>query len=174
MFRPDPFDLCRRFTLTAVVLSLTLITMEASEARRVRVAAISIVPQKLDLTGNTARIPALEGAQFLVIPAYGSTSRAQDAAVLDRARETGLPIVEANVGVSLIVSGGEIASLRREKTAITFGEIEVPPARTADDNERDRVEREFLRWRAGEMQRRFEAKRHRLGTADLPIAAAKN
>ena len=38
-----------------------------------------------------ARIPALDGAQFLIIPAFGSTSHSQDAAVLSRARETGLP-----------------------------------------------------------------------------------
>ena len=53
-----------------------------------------------------ARIPALDGAQFLVIPSFGSTGKAQDDAVLSRSRETSLPIIEANVGVSLIVSDG--------------------------------------------------------------------
>src|SRR5262249_25973210 len=60
-----------------------------------------------------ARIPALDGAQFLVIPAYGSKAEAQDEEVLKRARETQLPIVEANVGVSLIISDGHPVALRR-------------------------------------------------------------
>lgn len=121
-----------------------------------------------------AKIPALDGAQFLVVPAYGSTSRAQDTAVIERARETGLPIVEANVGVSLIVSGGEIVAQKREKTAIAFGEIEIPAARVSNLAERDTTERQFLRWRDEEMKRRFEEKRHRLGTPELPIALPKN
>lgn len=105
-----------------------------------------------------ARIPRLDGAQFLVIPAYGSKSKSQDAEVLARGRETGLPVVEANVGVSLVVDAGEIAALRREATAVTFAEITIPAAVPADPVARDAVEREFLRWREGEMRRRFEAK----------------
>ncbi|MBM4075461.1 MAG: carbon-nitrogen hydrolase family protein, partial [Planctomycetes bacterium] len=46
---------------------------------------------------NLAKIPALDGAQFLVIPSYGSTSKSQDDAVLSRGRENGLPVIEANV-----------------------------------------------------------------------------
>ncbi len=105
-----------------------------------------------------ARIPALDGAQFLVIPSYGSKSEAQDAAVLARGRENGLPVVEANVGVSLIVSGGEIAALRREAVAVTFSEIVIPTAAVRDPAARDAEEQKFLEWRSGEMRRRFEAK----------------
>ena len=111
---------------------------------------------------SLARIPALDGAQFLVIPAYGSTSRAQDEAVLARARENALPVVEANVGVSLIVSGGEVAAVQRAPAAVTFAEITIAPARAPHVAERDAVEREFLQWRETELRRRFEAKRHRL------------
>ena len=107
-----------------------------------------------------ARIPALDGAQFLVIPSFGSTSTAQDEAVLGRARENGLPIVEANVGVSLVVTDGAIAAVKREKTAITFGEIAVPAAKPVDAAARDAAEREFLAWRETELRRRFEAKQH--------------
>jgi predicted amidohydrolase len=121
-----------------------------------------------------ARIPALDGAQFLVIPAYGSTASSQDREVRARGRETGLPVVQANVGVSLLVNGGEIAAVRREMEAVTFGEIEIPPpraaagsrshfssvSRAADPAARDTEEKGFLEWRAAEMRRRFEAKRH--------------
>lgn len=110
---------------------------------------------------DLARIPALDGAQFLVIPAYGSSSKAQDEAVLGRARETGLPIVEANVGVSLIVSAGEPVALQRAPEAITYGEIIVPPAAEIQVAARDAAERSFLAWRAGEMHRRYAEKRHR-------------
>lgn len=123
-------------------------------------------------TPALARIPALDGAQFLVIPAYGSTSARQDEAVLARARETGLPVVEANVGVSLIVDGGEVAVVRRASTAVTFAEITVPPRGTARPAERDAAEMDFLASRAVEMARRYEKKRHRL-TPEAVTAAAK-
>ncbi|MDO8540306.1 MAG: carbon-nitrogen hydrolase family protein [Opitutaceae bacterium] len=110
-----------------------------------------------------ARIPALDGAQFLVIPAFGSTSPRQDDAVLSRARETDLPIVEANVGVSLVVSGGQIAAVKREREGIVFAEMTIPAPRQINAPERDATEREFLTWRAGEMQRRYRAKNHWLG-----------
>lgn len=109
-----------------------------------------------------AKIPALDGAQFLVIPAFGSKGKSQDETVLGRARETGLPIVEANVGVMLIVSDGRVEGLNRADDGITFAEITIPPPRPADIAERDRVEKEFLEWRGAEMARRFEAKKHRL------------
>lgn len=118
-----------------------------------------------------ARIPALDGAQLLIITAYGSNSRSQDEAVLSRARETGLPIIEANVGVSLIVSQGEVATLKREKEAIAFADIMIPGPIAQQPAARDEVEREFLEWRRVEMRRRFEAKNHRLGKT-APAAAA--
>lgn len=107
-----------------------------------------------------ARIPALDGAQFLVIPAYGSKAPRQDAEVLARGRETGLPVVEANVGVGLVVSAGEIAVVRREDEAVTFGEIAIPGERARDEAARAAAEAEFLAWRDGEMRRRFEAKQY--------------
>lgn len=123
-------------------------------------------------TPALARIPALDGAQFLVIPAYGSTSVHQDEAVVARARETGLPVIEANVGVCLVVSGGEVAAVSRESTTVTWAEITVPPPIAARPEERDRVEREFLAWRTTEMAQRYQKKRHRL-TPEAVTAAAK-
>lgn len=113
---------------------------------------------------SLAKIPALDGAQFLVIPAYGSNAFTQDEAVLSRGRENKLPIVEANVGVSLVVNEGKIATVSREKEGITFSEISIPAAQPSQPAERDAVEREFLQWRADEMQRRFQAKNHRFST----------
>jgi predicted amidohydrolase len=98
-----------------------------------------------------AKIPALDGAQFLVIPSFGTTHTSQDEAVLARGVETGLPIVEANVGVSLIVSDDRIVAVDRHREGITFGEITIPAGRAIDQAARDRVEQEFFQWRDNEM-----------------------
>jgi predicted amidohydrolase len=103
-----------------------------------------------------ARIPALDGAQFLVIPSYGSRSKKQDEAVLSRGAETGLPVVEANVGVTLIVDDAQITAVDRREEAITFATITIPPATAPQPKERNRVERAFLQWREQEMQSRYE------------------
>lgn len=115
---------------------------------------------------DLARIPALDGAQFLVIPSYGSSSTAQDEAVIGRARETGLPIVEANVGVTLIVCDGEPVALKRAPETIAFGEITIPPAAKIQAAARDEAERAFLAWRRTEMQRRYDEKKHKLQPAE--------
>jgi predicted amidohydrolase len=109
-----------------------------------------------------ARIPVLDGARFLIIPAFGSRSKAQDEAVLSRGRENDVPIVESNVGVALVVDGGRIAAVDRREEGVTFGQITIPPAMAPQPEERDRVEREFLQWRKQEMQRRYEGTLKRL------------
>ena len=101
-----------------------------------------------------ARIPVLDGARYLLIPSYGSRARAQDRAVLARARENGVPIVEANVGVTLIISKGEVVACERRVNAVTVGTIEIPAAPSAAN--RDRQEERFLQWRAEEMPKRYE------------------
>jgi hypothetical protein len=73
-----------------------------------------------------------------------------------------LPVVEANFGVMLIVSDGQVEGLNRVDDGITFAEITIPGPIAPQPAERDRVEREFLEWRAVEMGRRFEAKKDRL------------
>ncbi len=104
---------------------------------------------------DLARIPVLDGAQFLVIPSYGSRSKEQDEAVLSRARENNVPIVEANVGVSLVVSGNQITQVDRQEVGITIGEILVPGTRPSDPIAREVAEQQFLRWRSTEMDLRF-------------------
>jgi N-carbamoylputrescine amidase len=102
-----------------------------------------------------ARIAALDGAQFLVIPSFGSTSTKQDDAVLGRGVENSIPVIEANVGVTLIVSENRIAAVDREREHITFAEIVVPDARPVEATARDEEEQQFLLWRAGEMPKRL-------------------
>jgi len=101
---------------------------------------------------DLARIAVLDRAQFLLIPSFGSRSKAQDRAVLARARENGVPVVEANVGVTLIVSKGEIVKLSRDQTAVTIGTIAIPAAPSVRN--RNTQERAFLDWRRREMPKR--------------------
>ena len=109
-----------------------------------------------------ARIPVLDGARFLIIPSFGSRSKAQDKAVLSRGRENGVPVIEANVGVTLVVNDGKIIAVDRNEEGITFGQINIPPAVKPQPKQREQVEREFLKWRKQEMQRRLERTRKRL------------
>ena len=108
-----------------------------------------------------ARIPVLDGAQFLIIPSMGSRSKAQDEAVLSRGRENGVPVVEANVGVTLVVNDNQITSVDRKEEVITFGEITIASAVRQSPDDRDRVEREFLSWRNQEMRHRLHRQHRR-------------
>lgn len=109
-----------------------------------------------------AKIPVLDGARFLLIPSFGSRNPSQDEAILARGKENGVPVVEANVGVTLIVDGNEISAADRDQEGITFGEIHIPPAIKQRPAERDKVEREFLQWRKREMQKRYETTQERI------------
>ena len=102
---------------------------------------------------DIARIPVLDGARYLLIPSFGSCSKSQDEAVLARARENGVPIVEANVGVTLIISRGEVVAVSRQENKILHGTIDIPAAAGAAN--RDTHERRFLRWRKKEMPIRY-------------------
>ena len=95
---------------------------------------------------DLARLPVLDGASLLLIPSFGSCSPSQDEAVLARARENGVAIVEANVGLLLSVSKGEIVGREdRSDTAtggtgdgstpafILLSEVQVPAARTEEN-----------------------------------------
>ena len=105
---------------------------------------------------NLARIPVLDGARFLLIPSMGSRSLKQDEAVLSRGQENGVPVVEANVGVTLIVNDDKIVALDRKEEGITYADITIPPPAASNEPERDRVEQEFLQWREQEMKIRLQ------------------
>jgi len=96
----------------------------------------------------------LDGAQVLFIPSYGSKRRAQNLAVLGRARENGVPIVEANVGLNLIISKGEVVAYQWGNDQITHGVIDIPQ-RPSPEAAR-RLEEQFLAWRDLEMLKRYE------------------
>ena len=101
-----------------------------------------------------ARTLVLDGARIILIPSYGSRGKEQNQAVLARARENGVPIVEANVGMNLIVSKGEIVAYKWGKDKITtaFIDIPEPPSISAS-----RIwEREYLKLQKIEMKRRYE------------------
>ena len=105
---------------------------------------------------DIARIPVLDGARYLLIPSFGSKSKSQDHAVLARARENGVPIVEANVGVLLVINKGEIVAVSRRQTGILHATIDIPaPPSTSN---REAHERSFLRWRKKEMPVRYARK----------------
>ena len=94
--------------------------------------------------------------------------------MLARARENGVPIVEANVGVTLIVSKGEVVACERRVDAVTVATIEIPAAPSTAN--RDRQEQKFLRWRDKEMTQRYErgeaARRKRRAPATPSVPAA--
>jgi predicted amidohydrolase len=99
------------------------------------------------------RALALDGARLLLISSYGSKSQGQNEAVLARARENGIPIVEANVGMNLIVDKGEIAAYGWGNDMITTAMVEVPALpSTAAARE---YEQEYLRLQGPEMARRY-------------------
>jgi len=109
-----------------------------------------------------ARIPALDGAQYLIIPSFGSRSKRQDEAVLARGVENNLPIIEANVGVTLIVSENKIAAVDRNAEGITYANIKIPQRSVVKPKERDQTEAKFLKWRQTEMKKRLGRTMERL------------
>jgi apolipoprotein N-acyltransferase len=100
-----------------------------------------------------ARTLVLDGARLLLIPSYGSRRRDQNQAVLARARENGVPIVEANVGMNLIISKGEIAAYKWGNDQITTAVVDVPVAPSTAAARA--YEREYMGGQGQEMERRY-------------------
>ncbi len=107
-----------------------------------------------------SRALVLDGAQMLLIPSHGKKSRSQNETVLARGRENGVPIVEANVGVSMIVSKGEIVDYKWGNDRIALGTIDVPAA--ASTAAARAYELEYLRLQRPEMERRHRETLKRL------------
>lgn len=100
-----------------------------------------------------ARTLVLDGAQYLLIPSYGSKAKAQNRTVLARARENGVPIVEANVGMNLIISNGEIVAYQWGNDQITTADIAIPVPPSTEAARRS--EQEYLRSQGPEMAARY-------------------
>lgn len=111
-----------------------------------------------------AKIPVLDGARLLLIPAMGSRSKRNDETVLARGRENGIPVVEANVGVTLIVDEDDIVAVNRKEEGISYAEITVPPPVQASLKERDAQEQRFLEWREQEMKKRYQKTMKKVGS----------
>lgn len=119
-----------------------------------------------------ARTLVLDGAQLLLIPSYGSKARDQNAAVLARARENGVPVVEANVGMNLIISKGEAIAYKWGYDQITTAVVEVP-VRPSTEAARE-LERHYLKLQGPEAARRYRKTRDQLkrkGAASIGIPA---
>jgi predicted amidohydrolase len=103
-----------------------------------------------------ARTLVLDGAQVLLIPSYGSKSQGQNRAVLARARENGVPIVEANVGMNLIISQGEIVAYKwgNDQISTAVIDIPIPPSIQAARQ----LEAQYLQQQAVEMEKRYQKK----------------
>ena len=110
---------------------------------------------------HIARTLVLDGAEFLLIPSYGSKGKSQNQTVLARARENGVPIVEANVGMNLIISKGEIVAYKWGNDQISTAciDIPVPPSTEAAR----RAEKEYLQAQGPEMDARYKKTVSRLG-----------
>ena len=100
------------------------------------------------------RTLVLDGANLILIPSYGSKSKAQNQTVLARARENGVPIVEANVGMNLIISHGEVVAYKWGNDQITTAIVEIPRD-ACEDNARE-LEQIYLQQQKTEMVKRYE------------------
>ena len=100
------------------------------------------------------RTMVLDGAQLIFISSYGSTRKIQNETVLARARENGVPIVEANVGMNLIVSKGEIVAYKWGNDEITTAVIDIPEPASLDLARRS--EQGYLKYQGPEMKKRYE------------------
>ena len=100
-----------------------------------------------------ARTLVLDGARLLLVLSYGSKTREQNGAVLARARENGVPIVKANVGMNLIISKGETVAYHWGNDRITTGVVHVPSP--PSDIVAREYERQYLHQQGPEMDRRY-------------------
>ncbi len=107
-----------------------------------------------------ARTLVLDGARLLLIPSYGDKSKRQNEAVVARSRENGVPVVEANVGVNLIVSKGEQVAYAWGNDRITTAYVEMPafPSTSLARSS----EAEYLARQGPEMRRRYDETARRL------------
>jgi predicted amidohydrolase len=115
---------------------------------------------------DIVRALVLDGARIILIPSYGSKTKEQNQAVLARARENGVPIVEANVGMNLIVSKGEICAYQWGNDQVTHGIVDIPVAPGAAAARQ--AEQDYLAAQKPEMERRHQKTMERVGRPVSP------
>ncbi len=107
------------------------------------------------------RALVLDGARVILIPSYGDKTKRQNQAVLARARENGVPIVEANVGMNLIISKGEICAYQWGNDQITYGVVNVPAA--PGEASARQAEQDYFTEQTPEMERRYQGTLEQVG-----------
>ena len=115
---------------------------------------------------DIARALVLDGARIILIPSYGAKTKRQNQAVLARARENGVPIVEANVGMNLIISKGEICAYQWGNDQITYGVVDIPAAPGAEAARQ--AEQDYLAAQTPEMERRYQRTMEKVGRPVSP------
>lgn len=100
------------------------------------------------------RTLVLDGAQYIMIPSFGSKSKGQNETVLARARENGVPIVEANVGVNMIVNKGEVVAYAWGNDRMTTAVIDIPEPPSTEAARA--FETEYMGLQGPEMAQRFQ------------------
>ena len=115
---------------------------------------------------DIVRALVLDGACIILIPSYGAKTKRQNQAVLARARENGVPIVEANVGMNLIISKGEICAYQWGNDQITYGVVDIPAAPGAEAARQ--AEQDYLAAQTPEMERRYERTLENVGRPVSP------
>ena len=111
-----------------------------------------------------ARTLVLDGAQVIFIPTHGSRNKRQNGYVLARARENGVPIVQANAGMNMIVSQGETVAYQWGYDKITHGVIEMPEAPSTEAARK--YEAEYLELQGPEMEKRYAKSMAKVAEAD--------
>lgn len=107
-----------------------------------------------------ARTLVLDGANLLLIPSWGDKSKRQNITVLSRARENGVAVVEANVGMNLIISKGEVIAYQWGNDQITTAEVEVPVP--TSKSAACLSERQYMSLQGPESKKRYEELQKRL------------
>ena len=115
---------------------------------------------------DIARALVLDGARIILIPSYGAKTKRQNQAVLARARENGVPIVEANVGMNLIISKGEICAYQWGNDQITYGVVDIPAAPGAEAARQ--AEQDYLAAQSPEMELRYQRTMEKVGRPVSP------
>ena len=111
------------------------------------------------------RTLVLDGASLILIPSYGSKRKDQNRNVLARARENGVPIAEANVGMNLIISKGEIVAYKWGNDQISSAVIDIP---VTPSTEMARYsEQEYLKRQGPEMEKRYKRTQERVSKKEI-------
>ena len=106
------------------------------------------------------RTLVLDGASLILIPSYGSKRKDQNRNVLARARENGVPIAEANVGMNLIINKGEIVAYKWGNDQISSAVIDIPV--TPSPEMARFSEQEYLKRQGPEMEKRYKRTQERV------------